>query len=202
MPLIAGHTLHDRRRDANPDSRQGAIGRGARYRDSGFVPAEARGRRTVAQPDRVMGRSSVRTVSFGPGFEVSQFDEPVATTPASREREKSPRRDRLTPCCDLLRSVTAGAWAVSAAAAAWDSDRRLGRGGCVSLRRDLNARVPLWIALVKMLEEGGTLLLVERFVVGARQASVENLLDGTFHPCARALTLSPVEHQQGFQPVQ
>ena len=38
----------------------------------------------------------------------------------------------------------------------------------------IHARVTFGIALVKVLEEGRTLLLVKRFVVGTGQAGIEN----------------------------
>jgi len=41
-------------------------------------------------------------------------------------------------------------------------------------------RVPLRIAFVDVLEEGGAFLFVERFVAGAGQAGVEHVLNGQF----------------------
>lgn len=44
----------------------------------------------------------------------------------------------------------------------------------------VNARVALEVALVKVLEEGGTFLLIERLVVGSWQPDIEHVLDGQF----------------------
>jgi hypothetical protein len=44
----------------------------------------------------------------------------------------------------------------------------------------VNARVALEVALVKVLEEGGTFLLIERLVVGSWQPDIEHVLDSQF----------------------
>jgi len=55
---------------------------------------------------------------------------------------------------------------------------------------------------VDVLEEGGTLLLVERLVVGAGQAGVEHVLDGELELGARRGLLPPVEDEQLLEPGQ
>jgi len=74
--------------------------------------------------------------------------------------------------------------------------------GCKSGCGAVNTCVPFGIALVNVLEDGGTLLLVECARVDARQAGVENVFDGEFELCAGRGLLPPVENKQLFEPVQ
>jgi hypothetical protein len=62
--------------------------------------------------------------------------------------------------------------------------------------------VTLRIALEDVLEEGGALLHVKRFVVGARQAGVEHVFDGELELGACRSLLPPVQDQQLLEPVQ
>ena len=84
-------------------------------------------------------------------------------------------------------------------ASAFRSAMDSGVEGFIAWRRfesaGVNTRIPLRVALVNVLEEGGTLLRVERTVVGGGQR-VEHVLDGQLELGARRRLLPPVEHEQ------
>ncbi len=67
-----------------------------------------------------------------------------------------------------------------------------------STRHGIHARIAFGIAFVDVLEEGGTLPLVKRFVVGAGEAGIQHVLNGELELRPGGRLLPPIQDQESF----